>query len=386
MRDVAIIGAAQVPVGEHWEQGLRDLASDAVERLRDEVGSALVDQAEAAYIGNTYGASISSQAQLGALIAGDLLSGIESFTIEAGEASGAAALRMGYLAVASGAVESALVMGVEKSTDMIGTARTRARAVTLDADYESVHGLTLTASAALLMRRYMHEFGVDLSAFENFSINAHLNGSTNPNAMFRNKIKPGAFAKAPMVAEPVSLFDGAPDGDGAAVLLLTSAERAGDLVGQPVRIAASAAATDTLALQDRTDPLYLRAVQASFDRALAQAGVGRDQIDLLELHDAFTIIAALTLEAAGFAERGQGWTLARDNAIARTGSLPISTFGGLKARGNPVGAAGVYQAVEAVLQLQGRAGENQVERAQIAAIQSLGGLGSTAVTHILTVS
>ncbi|PJF24669.1 MAG: acetyl-CoA acetyltransferase, partial [Phototrophicales bacterium] len=307
MRDVAIIGAAQIPVGEHWEQSLRDLASDAIKRLRDEVGSALVDQVEAAYIGNTYGVSISSQAQLGALIAGDLLGGIEAFTIEAGEASGGAALRMGYLAVASGAVESALVMGVEKSTDMIGTARTRARAVTLDADYEAVHGLTLTASAAMLMRRYMHEFGVDLGAFENFSINAHLNGSSNPNAMFRNKIKPGAFAKAPMVAEPVSLFDGAPDGDGAAAVLLTSAERAGDLVGQPVRIAASAAATDTLALQDRIDPLYLRAVQASFDRALVQAHIGRDQIDLFELHDAFTILAALTLEAAGFAERGQGW-------------------------------------------------------------------------------
>lgn len=386
MRQVAIIGAAQTPVGEHWEQSLRDLASEAIKRLRDEIGSTLVDQAESVYIGNTYGASISSQAQLGALIAGDLLGGVEAFTVEAGEASGAAALRMGYLAVASGAVESALVMGVEKSTDMIGTARTRARTVTLDADYEAVHGLTLTASAALLMRRYMYEFGVDLSAFENFSINAHLNGSSNPNAMFRNKIKPGAFAKAPMVAEPVSLFDGAPDGDGAAVVLLTSAERAGDLVGQPVRIAASAAATDTLALQDRIDPLYLRAVQASFDRALAQAGIGRDQIDLFELHDAFTILAALTLEASGFAERGQGWTLARDNVIARTGSLPISTFGGLKARGNPVGAAGVYQAVEAVLQLQGRAGENQVEGAQVAAIQSLGGLGSTAVTHILTVS
>jgi acetyl-CoA C-acetyltransferase len=385
MRRVAIVGAAQTPVGEHWEKSIRDLAAEALDDLRDEVGAALVDQAEALYIGNTYGASISSQAQLGALIAGDLLGGIEAFTIDGGEAAGAAALRMGWLAVASGAVESALVMGVEKSTDMIGASRIRARGVTLDADYEAVHGLTLTAGAALLMRRYMHEYGVDLSAFENFSINAHLNASTNPNAMFRSKLKPGAFAKAPMVAEPVSLFDSAPDADGAAVVLLTSADRAGDLAAHPIQIAASAAATDTLAVQDRADLLHLRAVQTSFNRALEQAGISRDQIDLFELHDAYTILAALTLEAAGFAERGQGWMLARDNAIARGGSLPISTFGGLKARGNPVGAAGVYQAVEAVMQLQGRAGENQVEGARIAAIQSLGGLGSTAVTHILTV-
>ena len=249
MREVAIVGVSQTPVGEHWDASLRMLAADAARAALDDAG---ISEVDALYVGNAYGASISSQSQLAPLIADySGLNGVETFTLEAGEASGGAALRAGYLAVASGAVERVMVLGVEKSTDMIGTARTRARTVSLDADYEAVHGATLTALAALLMRRYMEEFGVELSAFENFSINAHANGGKSENAMYRNRIKPGAFAKAPMIADPVSLFDSAPDADGAAAVILTSAEYAADLVPRPIRITGSGAASDTLALHDR---------------------------------------------------------------------------------------------------------------------------------------
>ncbi|MCC6801301.1 MAG: thiolase domain-containing protein [Anaerolineae bacterium] len=379
MRDVAIIGVGQTPVGEHWDSSLRMLAADAV---RAAIDDASISEVDALYVGNAYGASISSQSHLAPLIADHSgLNGVETFTIEAAEASGGAALRAGYLAVASGAVETVMVLGVEKSTDMIGTARTGARSVSLDADYEAVHGATLPALAALLMRRYMTEFGVELGAFENFTINAHANGGKNENAMYRNKIKPGAFARAPMISDPVSLFDSAPDADGAAAVILTSAERAGDLVPQPIRIIGSGAASDTLALHDRDDLLTLKAVTLSTRKALAQAGIERGDIDLLELHDAFTILSVLALEAAGFAARGEGWKLA--DQIGLDGALPISTFGGLKSRGNPVGATGVYQAVEAALQLRGQAGANQVADARTAVIQSVGGLASTAITHIL---
>jgi acetyl-CoA C-acetyltransferase len=313
------------------------------------------------------------------------LSGVEAYTIEAADASGAAALRTGYLAVASGAVETALVVGVEKSTDTVGSARVEARNVSLDADYEAPQGATLTALAALLMRRYMYEYGLDLNAFEGFSINAHANGGKNEYAMFRNSIKPGRFAKAPMVADPVNLFDSAPDGDGAAAVILTSLERAADLVPQPVRITGSAAATDTLTLHDRADLMFLKAAALSATKAIQQARIGLRGINLFELHDAFTVLSALTLEAVGFAERGGGWKLAQDSIIGLNGSLPISTFGGLKARGNPAGATGIYQAVEACLQLRGKAGANQVTNAKTAMIQNLGGLGSTAITHILQV-
>lgn len=381
MRDVAIIGVGQTPVGEHWESSLRMLAADAIHAALADAG---VDGADALYVGNAYGASFSSQSQLGALVADYAgLAGIEAFSIDAADASGGAALRAGYLAVASGAVETVIVAGVEKSTDTVGSDHMRARNVSLDADFESVHGATLPAMAALLMRRYMVEYGLELSAFEGFSVNAHGNGSKNTNAMFRNILKVGSFARSPMISDPVGLFDSAPDADGAAAVILTSAERAADLVPQPVRITGSAAATDRFALQERPDMLFLSAANRSAYAAYAQAGISPTDADLFELHDGFTILAALTLEATGFAERGQGCRLAQEGQIGLQGSLPISTFGGLKSRGNPAGASGVYQAVEAVLQLRGLAGANQVANAQTALIQSLGGLGSTAITHVL---
>ncbi|MBA3869570.1 MAG: thiolase domain-containing protein [Anaerolineae bacterium] len=383
MRDVAIIGIGQIPVGEHWDSSLRMLAAEAIQLALEDAG---IEQIDALYVGNAYGGTVSSQTQLGALIADYAgLSNVEAYTTEAAEASGAAALRTAYLAVASGAVETAAVVGVEKSTDMLANARIQARNVSLDADYESAHGATLTALAALLMRRYMFEYGLELTAFEGFSINAHSNGGLNDYAMFRNSIKPGRFAKAPMISDPVSLFDNAPDADGAAAVIITSYNRAVDMVPQPVRITGSAAATDTLTLHDRSDLLYLKASNISAHKAYARAGITAKDVNLFELHDAYTILSALTLEASGFAARGEGWKLAQSNSISLTGSLPISTFGGLKARGNPVGATGVYQAVEACLQLRGKAEANQVANAKTALIQNLGGLGSTAIAHVLQV-
>lgn len=383
MREVAIIGVGQTPVGEHWESSLRSLAADAVRAALDDAG---VQRVDALYVGNAYGATVSSQSQLGALVADySGLTGIEAWAVDAADASGGAALRAGYLAVASGAIDTAVVVGVEKSTDMVGGARVRARNTSLDADYEAIHGATVTAMAALLMRRYMHEYGLELSAFEGFSINAHANGAKNANAMFRNTLKPGSFARSPMIAEPVGLFDGAPDADGAAAVVLTTTERALDMAPQPVRLTASAVATDRFALQDRADMLALHAASQSANLAYAQAGIIPNDVNLFELHDSFTILAALSLEACGFADRGDGWRLAQDGAIGLQGNLPVSTFGGLKSRGNPAGAAGVYQAVEACLQLRGAAGANQVEGARTALIQSLGGLGTTAITHILQV-
>ncbi|QPC81250.1 thiolase domain-containing protein [Phototrophicus methaneseepsis] len=385
MTNTAIIGVGMTPVSEHWGVSLRELAAEAAIQALQDAG---VQRPDVVYVANAYGSTFNSQAHLGALIADFLnLTGVEAYTIEAGDASGGAALRAAHLAVASGDVRTALVIGVEKATDIVASARVAARNISLDADYESRHGATLPAMAALLMRRYMYEFGVELGAFEGFSLNAHLNGSLNANAMYRNKLRAGAFAKAPMVAEPVSLFDGAPDGDGAAAVVIASAESAPDLSPQPIYIKGSAAATDAFMIQERADMLSFSAVAASTEKALHQAGASINDMSLYELNDAFTIMTALSLEAMGLAERGAGWQLAGNEGadLGLTGKLPISTFGGMKSRGNPAGAAGVYQAVEASLQLRGSAVDNQVQGASKALIQNLGGLASTAVTHILTV-
>jgi len=381
---VSIIGAGMTPVREHWSRGLDDLAVEAgAIALRD----ADLSHVDTLYVGNGYGGAFNRQAQLGSLLSARLgLSNVEAYTCEAGEASGGVALRTGYLAVESGAVASALIIGVEKATDIVGSARVSARGVSLDADIESINGATLTAMAGLLMRRYMHEYGVSLAQFEGFSLNAHQNGSRNKFALFRNRLRSGAFVRAPMLADPVSLFDSAPDGDGAAAVLLVKSELAADLAPYPVAVIGSAVATDCLALQDRADPLELRAAAISTARCLEQAGLAPGDLDALELHDAYTVLTALSLEAIGFSERGSGWEWARDEGarIAPNADLPLSAFGGLKSRGNPGGATGIYQAVEAVLQLKEQAGDSQIAGARNILIQNIGGLGATVATHILS--
>ena len=381
MTDVSIIGIGKTDVGEHWNTSVRHLSWYAIEAALDDAATTDVD---ALYVGNMLAGRLSQQDHLGALVADFAgLRGVEAVTVEAADASGGAAMRQAVLAVKSGLVRTAMVVGVEKVTDETGSAVIAELATGLDADYELIHGLTAAGAAALLMRRYMHDYGVQLDDFAAFSVNAHGNGADNPEAMFRNRLAAERFATAPVVAEPVSLFDMAPLADGAAAVIVTDAERAMDMAPKPVQVVASTLATDTIALHDRREVLWLAAAAQSAEKAMSMAGIAPHDVDVFELHDAYTILAALSLEACGFAPRGQGWHLARDGAIGRQGSIPISTFGGLKARGNPLGATGVYQIVEVAQQLRGEAGACQVPGAQIGMAQNLGMAGGTAVTHIL---
>jgi acetyl-CoA C-acetyltransferase len=383
MTEVVIAGIGQTEVAEHWEISLRDLAYLAI---RDAIKGAGGLNPQALFAGNMLSPNLSNQAHLGVLLADFAgLTGIEAVTVEAAGASGGAALRQGYLAVASGMVDVALVVGVEKFTDTIGSGVEEALATTSDSDFEAVQGMTTSAQAALVMRRYMHEFDVPEGGFAGFALTAHANGVGNPNAMFRKAIKPEAYAKAEMVSDPVNMFDMAPNADGAAAVVLTRRELMPDGLMKPmVKILSSAASSDTLALHDRHDMLEFEAAKLSVEQALKKSGIGLTDINFFEYHDSFSIYAALSLEAAGFAPRGEGWKMAADGSIARTGKIPCATMGGLKARGFPGGATGVYQAVEAVTQLRGSADSSiQLNGARFGMIQSLGGPAATAVTHIL---
>ena len=382
MTDVVIAGIGQTKVGELWDISLRDLAFDAIQDAVKDSGGL---KPQALFIGNMLAPNLSNQAHLGALIADYAgLAGIEAMTLEAAGASGGAALRQGYLAIASGMVDVALVVGVEKFTDKIGPDVDTALATTSDSDFEAVQGMTPTAQAALLMRRYMHEYQVPRDGFAGFALTAHANGVGNPYAMFRKAIKLETYTKAEMVNEPLNLFDVAPNADGAAALVLTRRELIPTNFAHPlVKISGSASASDTLALHDRKDVLYFETAQLSAGRAMKQAGITLNQINFFEYHDMFSIYAALQLEAVGLAIKGQGWKLAADNEIALKGKIPCATMGGLKARGFAGGATGVYQAVEAAAQLRGQAGTNQIAGAKYGLIQSLGGPASTAVSHIL---
>jgi len=382
MTDVVIAGIGQTAVGEHWEIGLRDLALDAIQAAQQDCPGL---KPQALFVGNMFAPNLSNQAHLGALIADYAgLTGIEALTVEAAGASGGAALRQAYLAVASGMVDVALVLGVEKFTDKIGAEVEEVISTTSDSDFEAVQGMTTTAQAALLMQRYMHEHNVPANAFAGFALTAHTNGIANKYAMFRKAIKAETYAKADMVSDPINMFDVAPNADGAAALVLTRRELLPPGFRNPlVKVAGSAASSDTLALHDRKDMLYFDTAQISAGKAMKQAGIVLDQVNFFEYHDAFSIYAALSLEAVGFAIKGKGWKLAEDGGIGLKGKIPCATMGGLKARGFPGGASGVYQAVEAAIQLRGQAEANQLIGAKYGLIQSLGGPASTAVSHVL---
>ena len=385
MRDVSIIGIGQTEVGEHWERSLRHLAGDAVLAAMADAG---VDRVDALYVGNMLSGLLTGQEHLGALIADFVgLRGIEAIKVEAACGSGAAALRQGYAMVAGGLQDLVIVCGVEKMTDTVNAETTTGLAMAADADYESIHGLTFVAVNALLMRRYMHEYGLKHEHFAQFSVNAHQNAAGNPMAMFRNPITAEQFARARMIADPINLLDSSGIGDGAAAVVLCPTSMASEYGnGRAVHIRASSLATDSVAVHDRHDPLWLAAVEASAFKAYQQAGVGPRDIDLFEVHDAFTIMSALSLEASGFAERGQGVYLAQTGEITRQGRIPICTMGGLKARGHPVGATGVYQVVEVAQQLREQGGANQIANAQLGMAQNIGGSGATVITHILEAS
>jgi acetyl-CoA C-acetyltransferase len=379
--DVIIVGAGMTPVKEYWDISLRELALQSIVEARQEAPEI---HPEALYVANMLAPSVSAQSQLGTLIADFAgLRGIEAMSIEAGGASGGAALRQAYFALKSGQIHSALVIGVEKVTDRVGPFVAAALATGTDADYEAIQGVTPTTQAALLMRRYLHEHDAPEDALAGYSINAHLNGEKNPYAMFRRAIDIEQYHQAPMISDPVNMYDAAPLADGSASMLLTRRDALPKNGKHPgVQLLACTLSTSALAVHDRPDPLKLDAAEKSIAEAFALTGVKHDDIDLFELHDQFSVLAALMMEAAGFAPFGSGWKLARDGQIQLKGAIPITTFGGSKARGDVGGATGIFQAVEVIRQLQGLAGENQVVDAHLGMAQCLGGVGSIAATSI----
>lgn len=384
MRKVAIIGIGQTPVSEHWGKSLRELAGEAV-------FSALLDaereNADGLFIGNMLSGMLSKQENLGSLISDWVgIRGVEAIKVEAACGSGAAAFRTALFAVSSGELESAIAVGVEKMTETKGIETTISLATAADADYEIIQGLSFVAINALVMQRYLHQYGWKHTDFSNFSINSHVNAIDNPNARLRGKISFDDYSNARMLADPINLLDASPIGDGAAAIYVVPF----DSITNPAHakrpvivVDGSSSATDTVAVHDRRNPIWLSAAEKSAHDVYRQSGISAEDIDLFEVHDAFSIMAALSLEACGFIESGLGPKLAIEGEITPNGKIPISTRGGLKARGHPVGATGVYQLVEVTQQLRGEAGSTQIPDAKIGMAQNIGGSGATVITHVL---
>lgn len=386
MQQVFIIGIGASPVAEHYTRSLTDLALEALRGAVGEVSPGLdPSRIGALYVANAMGETLAAQAHLGAFLATSAgLRGVEALRVEAGGASGGVALHQAALAVASGAHDLVAVLGVEKATDRLQDVQEASQALAINADFEAEQGITLSAQWALLMRRYMHDYGYEADAFAPFPINSHANGVANPDALYRFPIRLSTYQNATQIASPLNMLDCSTLADGAAVVLLASEGLVRELSGvQPVRIAGRALATDALELHNRSDLLWLTAAQRSTASALRQAKLTHADIEVLELTDPHGIAAALALESSGFVERGTAPRHAAEGGIAPTGATPLATAGGYKARGDVGGASGVYQVVELVRQLRGQAPSAQVAGARVGFAQCLGGTGATAVTHIL---
>ncbi len=377
MRPVSIVGVGQIPVQKQNPEPLRTMGAQAVQLAMRDAG---VDTVDALFAGNMLSDELQGQKHLAALIADESgLAGVEALQVRAATATGAAALRMAYFAVASGEADLAIAMGVEK---MSGGQATPALAKALDAEREVPAGATMISQNAFLMQLYRAKYRMPEDGLANFAVNAHWNALTNPNARFKNPTTRERVMDSRIIYPPIRLMDCSPVCDGAAAVVLAPRSEARAYTDQPVHILASSVATDRFRVRDRQNPLDLDAARQSAIKAFRRSNTNRKDISFYEAHDAFSIMACLQLEAVGFADRGEGWRMAEEERIFLNGDLPLATFGGLKARGHPIGATAIYQTTEIVLQLTERAGENQVANPKIAMLQSVGGAATTLLTHI----
>lgn len=374
MRPVYIAGVALTPIGEHWELSLRDLACEAALKALEK---AEVEHIDALYIANMGAAPLQSQLHLGALMADALgLYGLPAMRVEAAQASGGVAVHEAHLAVASGLYDSVLVIGVEKMSDALPNEVRSALAMAEDQEYIAYTGVTDVGLCALLHRLYMERYEAKPEEIAALAAISHEHAVGCPHAQYPFRVSVEKILSSPMEADPIHMLECSGIGDGAAALVLT-ADR-GD-----VEIAASTVVVDHFFLTERSDPLTLEAVKTASKKAYEMADISPRDIDLVELHDSTTIMGILSLEDLGFVEKGFGARYVSEGNVRRDGERPVNTFGGLKARGNPVGATGVYQVAEIALQLLGDAGRCQVEDAEVGLAENLGGVASTSSITIL---
>jgi len=381
MRDVAIIGVGMNKWGELWEKSIRDIYVEAALLAIEDAG---VDHIDSMYVGCMTSGLFVGQEHLGSLMADYLnVTPIPATRIESACASGGVALRHGFIEVGSGMSDIVLVGGVEKMCDVGGGEATYALSTAADQEYECYQGVTFPGLYAMMAHRHMHLHGTTREQLAHVAVKNHDHGSKNPLAQYPFKITVEQVLSSVMVADPLRILDCSPITDGAAAAILCPLEMATKLTKKPVvQIIGSGQATDTIALHTREDMTWLGATARAAEVAYKMAGVGPDDLDLVEVHDCFTIAEICVIEALGLVERGQGGKAAESGLTAMGGKIPVNVSGGLKAKGHPVGATGVAQVVEMVEQLRGEAGERQAEGARVGLTQNMGGTGGSTAVHI----
>lgn len=382
MRRVGIIGTGMTKFGEHWEGGFRNLVVEAgLKAIKDAGVSG--EKIDAGYVGTMAPGALIGQEHIGALLADYMgLNPVPITRVEGACASGSLALRQGFMAIASGMADIVVVGGVEKMTDLSTSGVTNSLGGAGDQEWELFHGATFPSIYALMARRHMLEYGTTEEMMAAVSVKNHANGAKNENAQFRREITIEQVLNSKMIASPLKILDCSPITDGAACVVLAPMDMAESFRNKPVEIIGSGQASDTLALHSREKITELKATKVAAQQAYHQANLGVKDIDVVELHDCFTIAEIVATEDLGFFEKGKGGEAALEGKTKIGGEIPVNASGGLKACGHPVGATGVKQAVEIVWQLRGEAGGRQVKDANIGLSHNVGGSGATAVVHI----
>jgi acetyl-CoA C-acetyltransferase len=380
MRDVAVIGVGMTKFGELWSKSIKDIFVEAALKA---IENANVDHIDSMYVGSMSSGLFVGQEHLGAVMADYLgMSPIPATRVESACASGGIAFRQAYLEVASGASDIVLAGGVEKMTD--GADVTESLATAADQEYEVYQGVTFPGLYAMIAHAHMHQYKTTREQLAAVAVKNHKNGANNPNAQFRGEISIDKVLSSTLVADPLRLLDCSPVSDGGAAVILCSMDTAKKFTKNPVRIKASAQASDTIALHSRKSFTTLNSVVSAAQKAYKSAGITPKDVNFAEVHDCFTIAEIVVSEDLGFFEKGCGGSAVAEGLTSlEHGKIPINTSGGLKSKGHPVGATGVAQVIECYEQLTGQAGKRQVKNAKIGLTQNMGGSGASCVINIL---
>jgi len=384
-REVGIVGVGITKFGEVWDRSLRDLGLEAGVKAINDANIASED-IDALYVGIMSPGMFLNQEHVAPLIAdwvGVAGTHIPATRVEAADASGGLAIREAWMAIKAGLYDIVVVGGAEKMTDVGDEEALETLSATVDQEWEAFFGATLPSLYAMIARRHMYQYGTTREQLAAVAVKNHKHGSMNPDAQFQSVVDLKTVLSAGPVAEPLGVFDCAPFSDGAAALVLCEWEKAKRISQQPIKITGSGQAGSSLSLSARRDITTFASTSTAAQAALKMAGRTLSDVQVAEVHDSYSIAEILAVEDLGFCKKGEGGAFVESGATALGGRIPINTSGGLKARGHPLGATGIAQAVEIVYQLRGKAGARQVKDAKVGLTHNVGGTGGTCLVHVL---
>jgi acetyl-CoA C-acetyltransferase len=383
LRGVSVIGVGTTPYGLLGGQTLKGMAVAACgEAIRD--AGIEKSQIQAFYLGNYISGMLMGQETLAPLIASSLGLNpeISSTKVEGACSSASIAFRQGFLMIASGLYNIVLVAGVEKMTTAPKEKVTASLSASIDMETEGRTGLTFPGFWAMMAQRHMYEFGTTIEQIGMVTVQNHQNGSKNPRARFRNIITLDEVMNSRLVCDPLKLYDCCPNSDGGSAAVLCASGMARKFSEKAVEIIGSAQATGYPTLSDMGQEIMLPATITAANQAFKMARVSRNDVDIVELHDCFSIAEIVDSEDLGFFKKGEGGRAVEEGVTQLGGKLPINPSGGLMCKGHPVGATGLGQIYEVVRQLRGDH-ENQVKGAEIGITHNAGGTGAVCTVHIL---